>query len=879
MMSMRRGLTGVRDEGVLRYVDRYDELRRMVDEAADRGAPVPDVRNPYIGARLLNDRLADLQENAERRYARVLRDMAQDGVTLEEMDRFLMAQHARERNREVARINPAMPDGGSGMTNAEADAHIQAVRAAGRLAVMERHADSWRQFMREALVMRRDNGLITQDLYDTLTNTYQYYVPLRGAPARIGDEDFTDSGSGTGLSTAGRGMPRALGRRSEAEGVTSQVGHVFEDTLRRVERNTIGQSFLHLVQSVNDPLWAEVVRPLRGIVRPRRVGGRVVPGPGVVQYVHDPNWMSDPRNFGVFVNAPTTINGHDYAPGDLVVIRINNRRLQEGINKSAEALRSFERAIRYVNNGFRFLTTGPGNPTFAPVNAARDILTAVISNTAERGFRDSVGIVRNWAPSFYQVLMESWRGQPTGDYADFRRAGGDQRYWNPSDLEEKATQFDELYARAQRRDPNDRTLLRELFGWYPSLFTAAETATRLATFRQRIAAGDTEQAAALAARDITVDFAKGGTAKPILNTWYMYLNAGIQGNVNVLRTVSRAVSLAPTLFAMGFINAVMNRILGGDDEKRGQAHWDNLEPYQKSSAAHFFDPRGTGKAISIPLPYGYNTFFSAGVRVADSMFGRDSVSDAIGGVVIDALNAFNPMGGSGITQSQNVAAYFIPTIVRPAVEIPANEKWDGSPIWLRQYDKYQAPDSQAPFDGTPAAYTAFAQWMNQATGGDDYESGLIDMSPNTLQYLVGYYLSGAGRLVDRSYSLMTQPEPVSMSRVPGVRSFYANAAEASMGPEYYRMREEMAPAMRRTEAMMDETLPMAQRAAAGEGMTQFEATMAQWLEGYEEQLSQIRRAFKGATPDQRRAMVKLRAEIYDQAIRRRNLLTDQMQGR
>ena len=261
------------------------------------------------------------------------------------------------------------------------------------------------------------------------------------------------------------------------------------------------------------------------------------------------------------------------------------------------------------------------------------------------------------------------------------------------------------------------------------------------------------------------------------------------------------------------------------------------------------------------------------------MFGRETFSDAMGGIVVDSLNAFNPMGGSGITQTTSIASYVLPTVIRPAAEIPANEKWDGSPIWLRQYDKFQSPDSQAPFDGTPAAYTAFAQKMNELTGGDEYESGLVDISPNTLQYLVGYYLSGAGRIVDRAYTLMTQPEPVSANQVPGVRSFYGNESEASMGRAYYRMRDELAPAMRRTEAAADERLPDDARAAAGEGLSEFESTMAQWLGGYEEQLAEIRRAFKGASPEERRAMVKLRSQIYDEAIRRRNELTDAFGGR
>lgn len=874
MMSMRRGLRGVQDEAVLRYLDKYDEVRRLIDVAERRtGTRIADIANPYMGARLLSARLGAMQDRATERYADLLYRMQRAGVSQDEMDEFLVAQHAQERNDYVFSINPAMPDGGSGMMTADANNILQRARNNGRFATLDGFANEWRRLLRNALDQRLASGLINRQTYDNLNSRYKNYVPLRGAPAQINDEDFMDFGEsgGRGLSTTGRGLPAAMGRRSAAEGVTSQVGFVQEDTFRRVERNRIGQQFLQLVLALNDPQSAEVVRPMR----------RAVVG-GVVRRMHDPAWMTEPRNFGLYTDRPITINGHDYQPGDLIVIRINNRRLADAMTQPTLELRSFERGLRYVNNAWRFVTTGMGNPAFAPVNLTRDVGTATLNNLASRGLIDTMQMLARWPGAFWNVFRDAWNGgAPTGSYARFVRAGGDQLSWRPNDLEVKRTDFQELARRVQNRNPNDRTLARSLFGWYPAFFTAAETAARVAVYDQRIATGSSREAAALAARDITVDFAKGGMAKPVLNTWYMFLNAGLQGSVNTLRAISRSAALAPSLIMLGFINSAMARAMGGDDEETARAKWDNIPEYEKTSNLFFFDPSGSGEYIKVPLPYGYNVFVSLGSRMADATYGRDNASDVMSGALVDALNAFNPMGGSGITAGGTaLVSAAVPTMVRPAIEILGNEDFTGRPIFREQFGKFPGPDSQVAFDGTPQGYIDLAQYMNATTGGDEFKSGVVDISPNTIQYLLGYYLSGMGRNVDRLYKMATSGEEVKPQDIPVMRSFVGDASQdtRTLSQEFYAKAEEIAPIRRRIDVATNEDLPTDQRVAAGSTLTINDLDMAKLVEDYEKQLSELRKSLRASTPEQRDAILEVRRKTLKSAIRDINRLTDGAQG-
>ena len=872
-MSQRAGLRGQKDSAVVAFVDKYDPLRRYGEIAEERmGTALPDIANPYQGARVLTGRLGAMQAQANVEYTNILRDMHDHGISLEQMDEFLTAQHALNGgNAYIAAHNPRFPDGGTGMTNADAQAVLMRAQAAGRYGDMNRIAEDWRQMLREGLRQRRDAGLITNDLYNTLTTRYTHYVPLRGAPARPEDELFEDYDSGEvfgrGLSTQGRGMPRRYGRASRAEGVTSQVGFLHEDTMRRVARNEVAQRFLRLVTLVNDPMMAEVVRPTRMVDR----NGVFVPQ-------HDANWSQDPQNFGVFVNQPVTINGHDYVPGDLVVIRITNPDLAQAMIAPDRNLTQFEVGLRHVNNAWRFVTTGMGNPTFAPVNATRDISAGALSNIAAHGVRDTAQMMRRYPSAFVRVMRDAWFNptQPTGSYRRFIEAGGDQVYWRPNDLATKNTDFQQLAERVARRDPNDRSLARDLFGWYPAFFTAAETATRLAQFEQRLATGSSREQAALAARDITVDFAKGGKRKAGMNTYYMFLNASLQGSVNVGRALGRSLTLAPALVTFGAVSALMGRALGGDDDETEGDNWDNIPDYEKAANIILMDPNGSGKYLKIPLPYGFSTLYSAGVRMADAAMGKATAGDAVAGMLTDSLNSFNPFGGSGIKQGiGSVFAAFVPTMARPFAELALNQNWMGRPIYPKSFGKQEKADAYNYFTGTPEVYTNVAQVLNESTGGDMFESGVIDMSPNTMQYLVGYYLSGAGRTVDRLAKMATSNERIETADVPMLRSFVGDAANdtRSLSERYNAISARAMPDVLRAEAVRDPAVPREVREGIMErGIDRTNLEIGKTVTEADKRIRQINKALKTATPEQRERLLEVRQRAMKVVSRENNRL-------
>lgn len=875
MFSIRSGIFGAKDAASLTIVDRYGELLRQ-QRAFERrtSTTLPELFDPYQGARVLAGVLPAMQKEAEQRYAAILRDMAKSNIDISEMDDFLTAQHALNGgNAYIASINPAFPDAGTGMSNADATNIINRHQASGRFGTMNRIAEDWRNMLREDLRNRRDAGLITPAMYTTLTTRYTHYVPLRGAPARPFDELFEDAGTvlGAGLSTQGRGMPRRFGRQSKAENVTSQVGFLHEDTLKRIARNEVGQRFLRLTLAINDNAFAQVIRPRKPVLVN-----------GTTRMMHDDSWRDGEnakRNFGVYVNQPITINGHDYESGDLVVIQINNPRVAAGLLQPSREMTLVERGLNYAGNAFRFMTTGMGNPVFMPLNTAKDLQQGIANTIAFYGVKDAVSMVVGWAPAFWNVLTDSWLrpNAPRGNYAEFIKAGGDQLMWNRNDLEEKSADFDKIAARVARRDPNDRSLAGILLGWYPAMFDAAEKATRVSTFAVRRARGDSPERAALAARDITVDFAKGGLSKRSLNNKYMFFNAAVQGSATTLRAAASAPFMASTIVGLGYSMGVMARLFGGDDEELGGKRWDTrVSADDKARSMYFFAPDGSGRHFKVPLPYGYNALYAMGVHLADSTIGPNTSSEFATRVFLDSLNAFNPMSGSGITSGpSSLATAFLPTMLRPAGELIANRNYANRMIAPERYDRNEVR-SERYFDNTAQAYVSTARFINRAAGGNEFESSgpFTDISPNQLQYLVGYYFSGTGRLIDRLYSAATKDTPVNVEDIPLARNFVGNlaTAENTISQQYYEMGARIAPTNARMRAAKDPDLDISTRTEAAAGLESDDIALARMYSSSEKEMKRLRDALRRATPEQRERLLEARMAVMKRTIREANRL-------
>lgn len=196
---------------MLAWRDAQAQLEEQLGQAVD------DAANVYRLENLMHGRTHEGIERLERNaFQPLIEAMHKAKVKAAELEEYIYALHAKERNASIAERNPKMPDGGSGMTNAEADA----ILAKADKARLHPLAEQVRRITRQTRNRLLAHGLITQETYDAMNAQYQWYVPLKGQKSdEKGGIDGKGRGNGGGRGIDGRMKPvkEALARGAGAK--------------------------------------------------------------------------------------------------------------------------------------------------------------------------------------------------------------------------------------------------------------------------------------------------------------------------------------------------------------------------------------------------------------------------------------------------------------------------------------------------------------------------------------------------------------------------------------------------------------------------------------------------------------------------------------
>ena len=138
--------------------------------------------------------------------------------------------------------------------------------------------------------------------------------------------------------------------------------------------------------------------------------------------------------------------------------------------------------------------------------------------------------------------------------------------------------------------------------------------------------------------------------------------------------------------------------------------------------------------------------------------------------------------------------FFIgPDTLDLAVEQAANINYFGANITVPSNPfLVKRPASQATKRGTNDVLEGFTEFVNNATGGSEYRSGAIDMSPERIQHIGDFFLGGVGRffsdLTDTVAKLESEEDDLRSTDVPILRTFAPIAAEYSDRVDFYENR-------------------------------------------------------------------------------------------
>jgi N12 class adenine-specific DNA methylase len=759
-------------ETVRRVVqDEFRPVTRMQDDLRRQGAVIGEDADVYLKTELFKGRAATQIAKLEEDYVRpIVERMTAAGLTLDDVDRYLYALHAPERNAQVATVNPAMPAGGSGMTDERAAEVVDAARASGRLADYDAIADLVHRMNDQTLGLMVDAGLLDAAAAGAMRATYRKYVPLR---TDMEDDGFPSVRPGRGFDVRGRDSVRAAGRASLADSPLTFSLMQAQEKIVRAEKNRVAQAMLRLVTQNPDPgLWAVDPMPMQRIVDPRT---------GLARDVPDRRFTEADHVVAVKVAGRTHLIEFKGEAGRRIAGAMKRLNFQDG-----------GAVVRWLGRGMRVYASLQTNlnPEFILPNMIRDVQTAGINLSAERGRAMAYRMVRAVPKAWRAVFDVSGdrAAKPGSAYHDYMREyldhGGKVDAYGLGDFDRTGKRIETLLKDASPTKARRLLIAAKKAGAaIDRVNGATETATRLAAYAEARKAGLTPERAASLAKNLTVNFNRKGEVGTAVNALYLFANASLQGNVRfaaaMLKT-RRGRQVGAGILLAGLAYGLLAPELFGEDEE-GRNVCDTIPDPVKGT--NLVLPAGGTAYAKVPLPYGFNSLFSAGRLLGETVTARKAPAAAAADLLVAGAAAFNPLGQEG-SFLQTLA----PTALDPFVQVAENKDWAGQPIVPGQPAfGPRKPDSELAMRDTSAFSRAVARWLNDVTGGDEVAPGAVDVSPATLDHWMGWAGGGTGRFVNRVADLPARvggDDKVRASAVPVANRFVGQPSETINAREF-----------------------------------------------------------------------------------------------
>ena len=698
-----------------------------------------------------------------------------------------------------------------------------------------------------------ETGMMSKKTYDDVSSMYEYYIPLRGFDEKTSKEAYAYLNSKDSAFTAP--IKTAKGRKSKADDPFAYLQNMAESAIMQGNRNKlVKQKFLNFVlnhssdlASVSD-LWLEYDKTLKEWkpVFPNNIESDDTPEE-VERKMQDfedkmkelAEQEPDRYKHGKdAINIPYRVvesrdlhqhqvvvkrNGRDY------VITINgNPRAAQALNGQTNpdndmsgAIGAILKAGERINRELSALYT-TRNPDFVVSNFIRDMLYANSMVWIKESPNYALRYHRNFAkvnPVRMKILLAKYR-KDTLDmnndtermFKQFMMNGGETGYANIRDIDKRKNDI-----RRELRKANGRLPIRKAWDLLSERFDewnrAVENCARFAVFMTSREMGRTIDRAVYDAKDISVNFNKKGSGAKFMGatgqtalgnasafmsglgrSGFVFWNAAIQGTTNFGRQIKRhpakALSGLAAMFLLGAVIASLG--YGDDDDDDKNSYW-NLPEYVRRSNILF---RIGDQWISIPLPVEYRAVYGLGELMISTMSGKEHLSDgelanAIAGQVSQILPLDILEGGGGMKA-------FIPSSIKPFAEAYGyNKSWTGLPIYKDTPYNKDMPEWTKAYKSANKYLVDLSEVLNEATGGDKYTKGKIDINPAKVEYVLTGYFGGVANTIDRLTKMgetfigQREYDPKSfliLNRV--IKNGDERTEYKAVNNEYFRLKEE-----------------------------------------------------------------------------------------
>lgn len=839
-----------------KLADRLEGLTRLEERmAASLGLErLPSAISARDAENLMHSKVQKQLEDFEAKYVQTIAEEVKAGdFDLDQVGLYLLAKHAPERNAVIAekerdlreqqkqslrdRIAKNTEQGigsekfqeqlaileeaplkfqetGSGMTDAEAAQILATAKQEGATADLEKIADkvySMLTDMRENMV---EAGLLDDDTRADWEERYQFYVPLKGFAAFPEGMEMKGGNGTAGFSIKGAESFRAKGRTSLPVNPLLVAFKDAEEKIVRAEKNRVAQRLLKLFEKIQSRENWQVFTPA---FRPAKSDN-----PSVMK--SDAEMKSEKRADD---GMPRYIQVKRL--GQTFYIEVKDRELNRQLQTSGVGM--FNNSVDFMNSvltnmqklqNFRRNMIINYNPSWGLVNPLRDIQTGLafaLSETDSRGGRlqqfDAGELVANVSRGYVDSMTAFWRMRRGTEgktdvqkeydqyAAEYVEDGAPTGLSVTKSLEEQQARFKSIIEQG-----DTKKFLRKAADVVEDYNQTMENAVRLSAYVEARKGGVERADAATLAKDLTVNFNRKGEYSSAIDSLYLFFNAAIQGNVNIMKAMlrpaadgskfTRARTLATSMVAFGFARTLMNIDMAGEDDDGESKYLDFNEYALKTGMVFMLGEQG----MSIPMPYGYGLFDNIGRYAAEYAAGVKTEGEVARDLMLSVDHHFNPQGLHAVENRDLVESavlrglFFLgPDTLDLAVEQAANINYFGANITVPSNPfLVRKPASQATKRGTNDVLEGFTEFVNNATGGSEYRSGAVDMSPERIQHIADFFLGGVGRffsdLSDTVAKLNSEEDDLRSTDVPIIRTFAPIAAEYSDRVDFYDNRSD-----------------------------------------------------------------------------------------
>lgn len=205
-------------------------------------------------------RLGSFVTDFEKRFAnpiqRSLKALGDKGATVEDVDLYMMARHARERNESINSINPTNFSG-SGLSTSDAAQIIKDMEARPYINELNEIATLLDQMSKDKVNYMLQTGLINKPQHASLIK-YDHYVNLSGNKKLGLDAYDIKSLGGKAFNLKGNDVIRSTGRGTQAVDVLQNTMNSYLATLMRGQKNRVMMSILQMMRQNPDPTYVAI---------------------------------------------------------------------------------------------------------------------------------------------------------------------------------------------------------------------------------------------------------------------------------------------------------------------------------------------------------------------------------------------------------------------------------------------------------------------------------------------------------------------------------------------------------------------------------------------------------------------------------------------